>query len=243
MIIQFEAAKEKRKELVKAISEVTGVQSVYQGAPGFIYKVGIYFVLANGDVEVDDFADVKLVEQLVHGLRGRGFNTIDDRWSAYEKPPQEDAIQACFTQPTTDGIVLEFPKEGMTEQAIHNVEKIIEGKGWLIKLALECDALPIEETENTLKFPWLPISAPPELINAVALLLAAIIKMAKKQQRVTFSENETSNAKYALRCFLLRLGFIGDEYKEARQLLMKGVPGNSAFRNGKLETAEEIEIL
>ncbi len=48
---------------------------------------------------------------------------------------------------------------------------------------------------------------------------------------------------YALRCFLLRLGFIGTEYKAARGLLIKDVPGNSAFRNGKLETAEEIEIL
>ncbi len=240
MIIQFEAAKEKRKELVKAISEVVGEKSVYQGAPGFIYKVGIFFVLANGDIEVDDFADGKLIEQLVHGLRGRGFNTTDDRWSAYEKPPQEKAMQACLTQPTADGIVLEFPKEGMTEQAIHNVEKIIEGQGWLLKLTLECDALPIEETGNTLKFPWLPISAPPELINAVALLLTAIIKMAKKQQRVTFSEKETSNAKYALRCYLLRLGFIGDEYKEARQLLMKGVPGNSAHAKGKPEMIETL---
>lgn len=41
---------------------------------------------------------------------------------------------------------------------------------------------------------------------------------------------ETGNDKYAFRCFLLRLGFIGDEYKIARKVLLKNLTGNSAFR-------------
>ncbi len=44
---------------------------------------------------------------------------------------------------------------------------------------------------------------------------------------------ETDNDKYAFRCFLLRLGFIGDEYKAARKILLGNLTGNSAFRHGK----------
>ena len=43
---------------------------------------------------------------------------------------------------------------------------------------------------------------------------------------------ETDNDKYAFRCFLLRLGFIGDEYKIARKALLRNLAGNSAFRYG-----------
>jgi len=91
--------------------------------------------------------------------------------------------------------------------------------------------LPVEETEDVLRFPWLPGTAPSEMTEACALLIPALIKLAKKQKRVLLTENETDNPKYAFRCFLLRLGFIGDEYKDARKLLMKGIPGNGSSRN------------
>ena len=40
----------------------------------------------------------------------------------------------------------------------------------------------------------------------------------------------TDNPKYTFRCWLLRLGFIGDEFKTARTHLTKALPGNSAWR-------------
>ena len=41
------------------------------------------------------------------------------------------------------------------------------------------------------------------------------------------------NEKYAFRCFLLRLGFIGEEYKVERKILLKNLTGSSAFKNGE----------
>lgn len=43
---------------------------------------------------------------------------------------------------------------------------------------------------------------------------------------------EIDNDKYAFRCFLLRLGFIGSEYKTERKILLRNLTGSSAFRNG-----------
>ena len=40
----------------------------------------------------------------------------------------------------------------------------------------------------------------------------------------------TDNPKYTFRCWLLRLGFIGDEFKTAREHLTKALPGNAAWR-------------
>ena len=60
--------------------------------------------------------------------------------------------------------------------------------------------------------------------------------MAKNAKRITAKEKEVPNDKYAFRCFLLRLGFIGSEFKETRKRLLQRLEGNSVFR-----TTEESE--
>ena len=49
---------------------------------------------------------------------------------------------------------------------------------------------------------------------------------------MTMKEKNVENEKYAFRCFLLRLGFIGDEYKETIKILLKNLTGNGAWKNG-----------
>ena len=56
--------------------------------------------------------------------------------------------------------------------------------------------------------------------------------MSKEQKRISPTEKEVTNEKYAFRCFLLRLGFIGNEYKAERKILLRNLSGSSAFKNG-----------
>jgi len=56
--------------------------------------------------------------------------------------------------------------------------------------------------------------------------------MAKKQQRVLAVERDVDSEKYAFRCFLLRLGFIGEEYAVSRKILLKNLSGNGSHRSG-----------
>ena len=57
--------------------------------------------------------------------------------------------------------------------------------------------------------------------------------MAKEAKRVTAKEPDTESEKYAFRCFLLRLGFIGAESKTQRKLLLQKLSGSSAFRTAE----------
>lgn len=57
-------------------------------------------------------------------------------------------------------------------------------------------------------------------------------KMAKGQKRVVAKECAADNEKFAMRLFLIRLGFIGDEYKTARRILLRNLTGNSSWRSG-----------
>ena len=71
----------------------------------------------------------------------------------------------------------------------------------------------------------------PEQIAAYTEFLTAIVKMAKEARRVTAKEKATESEKYTFRTFLLRLGFIGAEHKQARAILMEHLSGHAAFKN------------
>ena len=57
--------------------------------------------------------------------------------------------------------------------------------------------------------------------------------MAKTQKRISPHRKDVENEKYAFRCFLLRLGFIGEQFKDDRKELLKYLSGNSAFKEVK----------
>jgi hypothetical protein len=70
------------------------------------------------------------------------------------------------------------------------------------------------------------------LVEAYGKLVCALCDMASKQKRVTAKEQHPANQRYAFRCFLLRLGFIGTEYKKTRSSLLKNLSGSSAWKDG-----------
>ena len=63
--------------------------------------------------------------------------------------------------------------------------------------------------------------------------------MALNQKRITAKEKPVDNDKYAFRCFLLRLGFIGEDYKAERKILLRNLSGSSAFNSGAKKTEVE----
>ena len=69
-------------------------------------------------------------------------------------------------------------------------------------------------------------------MKAYTEFIAAICKMSREQKRITAKEKAVDNEKYAFRCFLLRLGFIGNDYKATRKILLRNLTGSSAFKNG-----------
>ena len=64
-------------------------------------------------------------------------------------------------------------------------------------------------------------------------LCLALSQMAKMVRTASPKPQQNENPKYAMRTWLLRLGFIGDEFKTARDILTKRLAGDTAFRNGR----------
>lgn len=64
-------------------------------------------------------------------------------------------------------------------------------------------------------------------------LCLALSQMAKTVRTASPKPQQNENPKYAMRTWLLRLGFIGDEFKTAREILTKRLAGDTAFRRGR----------
>ena len=64
-------------------------------------------------------------------------------------------------------------------------------------------------------------------------LCLALSQMAKTLKTASQKPQQNENPKYAMRTWLLRLGFIGDEFKTAREILTKRLAGDTAFRHGR----------
>ena len=128
------------------------------------------------------------------------------------------------------GLVISIPTDKVGRE---NLEKLLEVKGTLIKKALGIDDLHFEEEEEIIYFPWLQdVVMTSDEAKAYTHFIGALCEMSVKQKRVTAKEKAVDNEKYAFRCFLLRLGFIGKDYKVERKILLKNFSGSSAFKSG-----------
>jgi hypothetical protein len=71
-----------------------------------------------------------------------------------------------------------------------------------------------------------------ELKTFIQLALA-LSEMAKEVRTASPKKSTTENKKFLMRTWLIRLGFVGDEFKTAREILMRNLEGDAAFRFGR----------
>lgn len=218
MTITINAQGAERKRLVKTIAEWLGEDVHYCGAPTFAYEIGRFTVKKDGSLSFSDLIDSEVVERLLEHIYDEGFD-----------------IDQSHTEEAVTGVSIQMPLSEFTETALANLEAIVEAKGSLIKKALGTDDLTINRINGRLDFPWFPNYTSPEEVKAYMHFISALCEMAKTQKRITAKEKSVDNEKYAFRCFLLRLGFIGDEYKAERKILLRNLTGSSAFKSGTKE--------
>lgn len=229
MTITINAQGAERKRLVKTIAEWLGEDVHYCGAPTFAYEIGRFTVEKRGSLTFSDMLDSAVVERLLEHIYDEGFD-IDQSHTEEDDTDSTDNVIGDLS-----GISIQLPASEFTESSLANLQAIIDAKGNLIKKALGAEALPINRLGNRIDFPWFRPYADPQEVQAYMHFITALCEMARTQKRITAKEKEVDNEKYAFRCFLLRLGFIGEEFKAERKILLRNLTGSSAFKSGAKE--------
>lgn len=224
MVILFNVNGEDRKTMVKAIENELGVKASYLGVPSCAYQIGGFKVGKLGELE---FADGEITEEvskvidaciLATGVTPEGLPEAENAQEEEVESPQEND-DPLFTI----SVPLDKVKVG-------NLTALVDAKAGLIRKALGTQDIRIDVGDEIVSFPWFFEELEPDVLQAYTRFIEALCKMSVSQKRVQAKEKPVENEKYAFRCFLLRLGFIGDEFKQTRKILMKNFEGSSAFR-------------
>lgn len=227
MVLHFNVKGESRKAMVTAIEKEIGGKARYLGVPSCAYEIGNYTVGRNGELEFGDFDDIDEVAPIVDAcVMATGITPAEwEENKDAEEAETEGAMELTVTIP-------------FTKVNVANLTSLLEAKGSLIKDALGITDLRFEMNEDSVSFPWFSKVEPEEAMTYTKFI-TAICEMTMKQKRITAKPKENENEKYAFRCFLLRLGFIGDEYKADRKLLLFKLNGSSAFKCGAKKGGEQ----
>ena len=233
MTITINATGAERKRLVQTIAKWLGCDAKYLGVPSCAYQVDYFTIGKDGSLSFDDRADSEVIERLLQHIYDEGFD-ID------QSHTEEDNAKEN-TEDEISGICISMPRSLFTDANLENLKILVAAKGNLIKKALGADELPIEVTDTKVSFPWFVGTPTPEELKAYDTFICKLCEMARNAKRVNAKEKDTDNEKYAFRCFLLRLGFIGAEYKSERKILLRNLTGSSSFKGGQPKEVESCE--
>ena len=216
--IRFTLESKQRPKLAQEIGNILGTAPHYERVPSCAYDIAGYRLDKEGVLHIPEGAE-ETAKDLILQLRERGFQ--DDAEITEEVPVQQDKL------------TIVIPRESLTDTALENLQKIIANRQTLFQRAFRMDSTEIEITEEKINFTWFPYTTDSDEMAAYTQFISRLCDMARDAKRVSSKPTETDNDKYAFRCFLLRLGFIGKEYKTARKILIRNLTGNSAFRCGE----------
>lgn len=214
-----------------AISKFAGAKPEYMKMPTQAYKINYFTVDKSGNLSFDNSEDSEEIEKLLYYLGEKGFTTETDEKST------SNTIDYCLQLEVHDKekicLTVSMPATYFVDDALENLQHIIEGKGNLIKKALGLDSLPIHKDDEKISFPWFSFMLDDsDKVVAYTHFIYSICEMSRNQKPISSKEKKVDNEKYAFRCFLLRLGFIGEEYKKERNILLRNLSGSSAFKGG-----------
>ena len=237
MQIKYHLEGSERKALLAVMREILQDTPKYMGPPTFSFVIGPYTIDRHGTLDCPDHLDSTQVAMLVRELERDGF--IGERIGEPAKPAEQQIIETTRKEieaPTLanlDRLSVEMPRDGMTPTAMENLRRLVASKATLLKKALETDSLPITEHADRIEFGWFRPTDDQTEITAYYQLVQGLCELARTQKRVLAVERPVESDRYALRCLLLRIGFIGDAFKDSRKVLVRNLSGSSSYAKQK----------
>ncbi|MBQ6121908.1 MAG: virulence protein [Clostridia bacterium] len=164
-----------------------------------------------------------------------------DEQPAEEQPAEEQPTdeQPIEERPVDEDITMtiSMPRGIMTDAGLENLKRLVWAKGALLRQAFAVENTEIEVTDEAISFPWFNELTPEELKYA-AQFISGMCKFANNSKRITSKQRSEGNPKFAMRVWLIRMGFSGAENKGLRKYLLRNLPGDAAFRYGRPEAEE-----
>ena len=235
--LNFNVTGEDRKRLVKLIGDALETKPRYLGAPTFAYAIGGITISRYGEVTLPNY----LYNDMARVFAESTANVNAVETAANNNEPTETAAKT-HGAPTVaeDRINIHIPRAAFTDTALDNLDALLASKGRFICKAFDIKTAEYTLSDEWLTFKWFHGEIDGDKATAYRQFVGLLCDMAQKLKRVTSKIRAVDNERYAFRCFLLRLGMIGNEYKISRRVLLKNLDGDAAFKTGRTVATNEV---
>lgn len=244
-----------RKEMVKALGEHFGVKPIYLGVPSCNYQVetatGTYIIDRAGIITDAEGKAIEF-EALLNGIVVEEANepvaeiTTDETarleisvsLDGHTGQTLRNLVNMIYSKQTLIKKALEIEEDLVSEELIKIVNEAKVGTIEDFKAAIEQiehKAIDFYFHNNRIVFKLYLKEVDSEKINAYTQFVGLVNQQAKTLKYTSAKVKDTDNEKFTFRVWIIRLGMVGDEYKETRKMLLQNLTGNSAFRYGKPE--------
>ena len=246
-VYSFKASGIERKQIASVIAEALCEEVEYQGLPSFAYHTAGWTIDRNGLIASPEIEDNKVFRTVLDALEAAGAtadgngngtvtislndhdgnslrNTVNLIWS------KQKLIQKALDRQTA--IVPEGLIDAINSVPIDTLEdftKIVNNAIDTGTIRGECE-LEFDLVDKTIGFSFSNASLEFDEVLAFITLCLQINEQGKKQRFSSTRQKESPNEAYSFRCYLLKLGFIGEQYKTARKILLARLTGDAVYR-------------
>jgi len=254
----FKVTQLERRQVTSVIADTIREQAKYAGAPSFNYNVGGWTIDKQGIITTPEtrFQDEQVTLRRVldalniAGAKTEGNLTVTLSMKGHDGNSLRNLVnliwskQALIQKALVRYAILpaSFVK-GINTVPIDSLEDFVH----VVNNAIEAGEitgdsdLDIDLVDKSISFSFFNASIDAEEVDAFGIFCVQLNEQAIRQKFTSTKQKEATNDRYAFRCFLLKLGFIGSEYKAARKILLSKLDGNAAYRTIEAQQAAEAK--
>ena len=232
-----------RKAVSQIIAAVTNQAPKYAGPPSFAYKVGNISIDREGIItaHVDEELGNILTALKESGAIAMGYATITISMGEHSGVSLRNLVNSIYSKDALLQKSLVRNEQLLPTSLLEIINEVrleeIEDFEECIKEA-ETGRLKFDFENKTISFSFYNATMEIDEVKTYLAFSTLLEAQAIKQKYTSFLQKKVDNDKYAMRCWLLRLGMIGAEYKKEKKILLERLTGSGSFRTEEaLQTA------
>lgn len=245
-----------RKEMIRLLEAHSGAKAKYMGVPSFDYQIGIHgetYTIGKDCIMRNEAGEIVELESLLQSAS----EGVSEEYIPTAEVQTGDEVNIVVPMEGHTGVTLRnlvnmiYSKQVHLKKALkietdivslefvdavndEEVKTLEHFKQAMLRVGEEkCPGIGLNFDENTIAFKFSIGVEDSEMVDAVTRLVGLLNKSAKEQKHASFKPSADDNIKFTMRTWLIRLGFVGGEYKAARKAMLKSLEGNGAFRRNK----------
>jgi len=259
MIYSFKVTGLERKRIIAIIADVFIEDVEYQGPPTFAYKttsgwtIDRHSVITTPEILIDGQETLREVLDALKtaGAIAEGNLTVILLMDAHTGNTLRNLVNLIFSKQNLIQKALAHQEAIIPDSLVTTINAVpidtLDDFSNIVNTAIDAgtiigeSSLDIDMANKTLSFSFFNASLEAQEIHAFGTFCWSLNEQAKQQKFSSTRQRESTNDRYSMRCYLLKLGFIGEEYKVARKILLARLDGDSAFRTPDAKQAAEAK--